>query len=155
MSRNIASGRSVTLLDVARRAGVSKATAGGVLGSYAAVTPAVKDKVRAAARELGYQPNELARSMTTGRSRAIGVIIGDIENPYFGLAVRGISDVAKDAGFDVILANSGEDVGNEQAAVRVLLGKRVDGLIVTPSSMSETQHLENIQKTGRPLVLLD
>ena len=93
--------------------------------------------------------------MTTGRSRTIGVIVGDIENPYFGQAVRGISEVATAAGFDVILANSGEDVGKEQAAVRVLLGKRVDGLIVTPASMSETQHLESVQRSGRPLVLLD
>jgi LacI family transcriptional regulator len=155
MTKSIANGRSVTLLDVARQAGVSKATAARVLGGYAAASPAVKDKVRAAARELGYQPNELARSMTTGRSRTIGIVIGDIENPYFGLAVRGISDVAKAAGFDVILANSGEDVRTEQAAVRVLLGKQVDGLIVTPSSMSETQHLEDVQKSGRPLVLLD
>src|SRR3954470_13754662 len=118
MKRNTIDRRSVTLLDVARRAGVSKATAARVLGSYATSSQAVQDKVRAAARELGYQTNELARSMTTGRSRTIGVIIGDIENPYFGQAVRGISDVAREAGFEVILANSGEDVGKEQAAVR-------------------------------------
>ena len=137
--------RLVTIQDVAREAGVSKATAARVLGSYGTASPAVKEKVLAAARELGYRPNELARSMTTGRSRTIGVIVGDIENPYFGQAVRGISEVARAAGFDVILANSGEDVGKEQAAVRVLLGKRVDGLIVTPASMSETQHLESVQ----------
>jgi LacI family transcriptional regulator len=125
------------------------------LGSYGTASPGAKEKVLAAARALGYRPNELARSMTTGRSRTIGVIVGDIENPYFGRAVRGISEVATAAGFDVILANSGEDVGKEQAAVRVLLGKRVDGLIVTPASMSETQHLESVQSSGRPLVLLD
>jgi LacI family transcriptional regulator len=147
--------RLVTLQDVAREAGVSKVTAARVLGSYGTASPKAKEKVLAAARALGYQPNELARSMTTGRSRTIGVIVGDIENPYFGQAVRGISEVATTAGFDVILANSGEHVGKEQAAVRVLLGKRVDGLIVTPASMSETQHLESIQSSGRPLVLLD
>jgi LacI family transcriptional regulator len=125
------------------------------LGSYGTVSPRAKEKVLAAARALGYQPNELARSISTGRSGTIGVIVGDIENPYFGRAVRGISEVATAAGFDVILANSGEDVGKEQAAVRVLLGKRVDGLIVTPASMSETQHLESVQSSGRPLVLLD
>lgn len=147
--------RLVTIQDVAREAGVSKATAARVLGSYGTASLEVKEKVLNAARALGYQPNELARSMTTGRSRTIGVIVGDIENPYFGQAVRGISEVASAAGFDVILANSGEEVGKEQAAVQVLLGKRVDGLIITPASMYETQHLEAVQRSGRPLVLLD
>jgi LacI family transcriptional regulator len=155
MNKRTVQTRLVTLRDVAREAGVSKVTAARVLGSYGTASPGAKEKVLAAARALGYRPNELARSMTTGRSRTIGVIIGDIENPYFGRAVRGISEVATAAGFDVILANSGEDVGKEQVAVRVLLGKRVDGLIVTPASMSETQHLESVQSSGRPLVLLD
>jgi LacI family transcriptional regulator len=155
MNKRTVQTRLVTLRDVAREAGVSKVTAARVLGSYGTASPGAKEKVLAAARALGYRPNELARSMTTGRSRTIGVIVGDIENPYFGRAVRGISEVATAAGFDVILANSGEDVGKEQAAVRVLLGKRVDGLIVTPASMSETQHLESVQSSGRPLVLLD
>jgi LacI family transcriptional regulator len=147
--------RLVTISDVALSAGVSKATAARVLGSYGTASPEVKDRVRDAAKELGYQANELARSMTTGRSKTIGVIVGDIENQYFGQAVRGISDAARSAGFDVILANSGEDAGKEKAAVRVLLGKRVDGLIITPASVFETQHIQDIQRAGRPLVLLD
>src|SRR5215211_1267610 len=147
--------RLVTVQDVAQKAGVSKATAARVLGRYGTTSSAVKDKVLAAAQELGYQANELARSMTTGRSGIIGVIVGDIENPYFGLAVRGISDVARAAGFDVILANSGEDPKKERAAVRVFLGKRVDGLIITPASITESEHLQEVQKAGRPLVLLD
>ncbi|WP_414474851.1 LacI family DNA-binding transcriptional regulator [Microvirga sp. M2] len=155
MNDRTAQKRLVTLQDVAREAGVSKATAARVLGSYGTASPEVKEKVLTAARALGYQPNELARSMTTGRSRTIGVIVGDIENPYFGQAVRGISEVASAAGFDVILANSGEKVGKERAAVQVLLGKRVDGLIITPASMSDIQHLEGVQRSGRPLVLLD
>jgi LacI family transcriptional regulator len=147
--------RSVTVQDVAQRAGVSKATAARVLGGYGAASAAVKAKVLAASNELGYQPNELARSISTGRSGTIGVIVGDIENPYFGLAVRGISDAASAAGFDVILANSGEEIEKERDAVRVLTGKRVDGLIVTPARTSETRHLQEVQRSGRPLVLLD
>jgi LacI family transcriptional regulator len=147
--------RLVTVQDVAQKAGVSKATAARVLGRYGTSSSAVKDKVLAAAQELGYQANELARSMTTGRSGIIGVIVGDIENPYFGLAVRGISDAARAEGFDVILANSGEEIDKERDAVRVLMGKRVDGLIVTPAKTSETHHLASLQKTGRPVVLLD
>ncbi|WP_046665695.1 LacI family DNA-binding transcriptional regulator [Neorhizobium galegae] len=155
MMKRTTSKRLVTISDVAQSAGVSKATAARVLGSYGTASPVVKEKVREAARKLGYQANELARSMTTGKSKTIGVVVGDIENPYFGQAVRGISDAAHAAGFDVILSNSGEDAAKEKAAVRVLLGKRVDGLIVTPASLYETQHLHEVQRSGRPLVLLD
>jgi LacI family transcriptional regulator len=147
--------RSITVQDVAAKAGVSKATAARVLGGYGVTSAAVKAKVLAAAKELGYQANELARSISTGRSGTIGVIVGDIENPYFGLAVRGISDAASAAGFDVILANSGEEIEKERDAVRVLTGKRVDGLIVTAARTSETSHLQEVRRSGRPLVLLD
>jgi len=155
MTVKTTSKRLVTVADVAQSAGVSKATAARVLGNYGTASTEVKDRVREAARRLGYQANEIARSMTTGKSKTIGVIVGDIENPYFGQAVRGISDAARGAGFDVVLSNSGEDPANERAAVRVLLGKRVDGLIVTPSSMTEVRHLHEVQQSGRPLVLLD
>ena len=147
--------RLITVQDVAQRAGVSKATAARVLGGYGATSAVVKAKVLAASIELGYQANELARSISTGRSGTIGVVVGDIENPYFGLAVRGISDATSVAGFDVILANSGEELKKEQDAVKVLTGKRVDGLIITPARTSETRHLEDVHQSGRPLVLLD
>lgn len=144
-----------TVADVARSAGVSKATAARVLGGYGSVSDRVRDAVLAAAAKLDYQPNEIARSMTTGRSGTIGVVVGDIENPFFSLAVRGITDVARQAGFTVILMNSGEDADAERAAVRTLLAKRVDGLIVSPARESETDHLADVLRAERPLALLD
>ncbi|MDR6290908.1 LacI family transcriptional regulator [Inquilinus ginsengisoli] len=146
---------SVTVADVARAAGVSKATAARVLGGYGIVSDAVREKVLAAAKALDYRPNELARSMTTGRSGAIGVVVGDIENPFFSSAVRGITDVARAAGYTVILANSGEDIAAEKDAIRTLIAKRVDGLIVAPSRSREIDHLRDLQRSGRPLALLD
>lgn len=147
--------RDVTVSDVAKQAQVSKATAARVLGDYGAVSDAVRDRVQAAAEALGYRPNELARSMNTGKSNTIGVVVGDIENPYFGLAMRGISDAAKEQGFDVILVNTSENVGAEIDAVRVLIDKRVDGLIVAPASSGDVDHLHDVYNSGRPLVLLD
>jgi LacI family transcriptional regulator len=146
---------SVTVADVALKAGVSKATAARVLGGYGTVSDRVRETVTAAARLLDYRPNELARSMTTGRSGTIGVVVGDIENPFFSLAVRGISDVARRAGFTVILINSGEDVDAERAAIRTLLAKRVDGLIVSPAKDHDVEHLHEAVRSGLPLVLLD
>ncbi|MBW9051269.1 LacI family DNA-binding transcriptional regulator [Rhizobium mesosinicum] len=155
MDPNSSQRASVTVADVARKAGVSKATAARVLGGYGTVSDRVRDAVTVAARALDYRPNELARSMTTGRSGTIGVVVGDIENPFFSLAVRGITDIARQAGFTVILINSGEDVSAEKAAIRTLVAKRVDGLIVSPAKESDVEHLREAARSGRPLALLD
>jgi LacI family transcriptional regulator len=155
MDPNVVKKSSATVADVARAAGVSKATAARVLGGYGTVSDAVKESVLSAAQRLDYRPNELARSMTTGRSGTIGVVVGDIENPFFGAAVRGITDVAKAAGFTVILANSSEDIEAEKAAVKALLARRVDGLIVTPSRTEDVAHLKDAVQSGCPLALLD
>lgn len=143
---------SVTVSDVAREAKVSKATAARALGGYGTVSETVRAAVLQAAKALDYRPNELARSMTTGRSGSIGVVVGDIENPFFSLAVRGISDAARVSGINVILANSGEEVEAEKNAIRVLLAKQVDGLIVTPAQSGDVGHLAEI---ACPLALLD
>ncbi|MBY5753889.1 substrate-binding domain-containing protein [Rhizobium leguminosarum bv. viciae] len=147
--------RSVTVADVAKAAKVSKATAARVLGGYGVVSAKITDQVMAAAAALEYRPNELARSMSTGRSGIIGVVVGDIENAFFSLAVRGISDAARLAGFNVIIANSGEELDAEKSAVDLLIGKRVDGLIVTPARCDSFDHLQHVRRAGVPLVLFD
>jgi LacI family transcriptional regulator len=155
MSTDASRRRDVTVADVAKAAQVSKAQAARALGNYGAVSDDVRERVLAAAEQLNYRPNELARSMNTGKSNTIGVVVGDIENPHFGLATRGITDTAKKNGFNVILVNTDEDRVAEVEAVRVLLDKRVDGLIVAPASSLETEHLRDVHHSGRPLVLLD
>ncbi|EPE94861.1 LacI family transcriptional regulator (plasmid) [Rhizobium grahamii CCGE 502] len=145
----------MTVADVARSANVSKATAARVLGGYGTVSDKIREQVTTAASALGYRPNELARSMTTGRSGTIGVIVGDIENAFFSLAVRGISDSARNAGFNVIIANSGEELQAEKSAIDLLIGRRVDGLIVTPSDCRESDHLSDAIRVGVPLILFD
>lgn len=147
--------RQATVADVARRAGVGKSTASRALGGYGAVSDEVRERVLSAAEELGYRPNELARSMNTGRSRTIGVVVGDVENPYFSVALRGISDTARAAGYDVVLANTSERLDDERDAVRFFLDKRVDAMIVSPASGYDTDHLAAVLDASRPLVLLD
>jgi len=146
---------SPTVADVATAAGVGKATAARALGRYGQVSAKVREKVFATAENLGYRPNELARSMTTGRSGTIGVVVGDIENPFFSVAVRGIADVAQQSGFTVVVANSGEEIDAEREAVQTLLSKRVDGMIVTPCRSRDIGHLEEVVRAGVPLVLMD
>ena len=147
--------REVTVSDVARAAGVSKATAARTLGGYGAVSDAVRDRVLVAADDLGYRPNALAKTMSTGRSNTLGIVVGDIENPFFAQATRGASDVAAAAGFDLILANSDEDPEIEAKALAVQLAKRVDGLLVAPASSVDADNLQPALDSGRPLVLFD
>ncbi|AHK05217.1 MULTISPECIES: LacI family DNA-binding transcriptional regulator [Rhizobium/Agrobacterium group] len=149
------SGIVPTIADVARAAGVSRATAARVLGDYGYVKEQTREVVLNAAKEMAYQPNQLARSMATGRSKTIGVIVADIENLYFARAIRAITDTASAHGFMVILATSDEDIALERDAVRVLLAKRVDGLIISPTSSSEVDHLISASERDCPVVLLD
>ncbi|MGC5076600.1 LacI family DNA-binding transcriptional regulator [Agrococcus sp. DT81.2] len=147
--------REVTVSDVAAAARVSKATAARALGDYGAVSEAVRDRVLAASDRLGYRPNALARTMSTGRSNTLGIVVGDIENPFFAQATRGAADVANAAGFDLILSNSDEDSEIEAKAIGVQLAKRVDGLLVASASSVDTTNLRTVIDAGRPLVLFD
>jgi LacI family transcriptional regulator len=147
--------REVTVSDVAAAAGVAKATAARALGDYGAVSESVRDRVLTAAERLGYRPNALARTMSTGRSNTLGIVVGDIENPFFAQATRGASDVAAAAGFDLILSNSDEDGEIEAKAIGVQLAKRVDGLLVAPASSIDDDNLRTVVAARRPLVLFD
>ncbi|MBK1842945.1 LacI family DNA-binding transcriptional regulator [Azospirillum sp. YIM B02556] len=147
--------RRATIADVAKEAGVSAATAGRALGDYGYVREEIRERVRKAAEALGYRPNSLARSMITGRTNTIGVVGADIANPFFASAMRGIGDVARRDGFGTILTNSDEDVALEREAVGLLLQKQVDGIIVSPASPVDADHLIDAVQGGTPVVLLD
>ena len=144
-----------TVRDVAAAAGVSPATAARVLGGYGRVSAEVRARVEAEAAALGYRPNVLARSMITGTTHTLGVVIGDIENSFFARAVRGIADTAHAAGFEVVLVNTDEDVAKERAAVEVLLAKQVDGLVVAATDLHDTGHIRDALARGVPVVCLD
>jgi LacI family transcriptional regulator len=118
------------------------------------VSDAARDAVLAAAEELGYQRNELARAMITGRTNTIGLVIADIENPFFAGAARGVSDAARAAGYEVILTNTDEDPAVERSNVQLLLAKRVDGVLIAPTSPDGT-HLATAAQGGCPVVLFD
>src|SRR3954469_18091788 len=144
-----------TIPDVARAAGVSRATTARALGGYGSVSAETLDRVRTAAEQLGYRPNELARSMITGKTFTIGVVVADIENPFFARVTRGISDAARSAGFEVILINTDENLASERTALKVLLDKRVDGVVVAPASSKDGEHLRAAQDCGAPITLID
>ena len=129
--------RSTTLHEVAALAGVSTATAARALGDYGSVGAGTRERVLLAAAKLGYRRNELASSLITGRTFSIGLVLGDIENPFFSSIARTIIDAAKSHAYAVLVTNTEESVEAERAAVRVLEEKRVDGMIVAPVLSAE------------------
>lgn len=144
-----------TIPDVAKAAGVSPATAARALGGYGSVSPAARERVLTAAADLGYRANSLARSMITGSTKTLGVVLADIENAFFHRALRGIADAASEQGYEVILTNTDEDLTKEHTAVAMLAQRRVDGLIVCPTDAADRSHLSTVIESGTPVVLLD
>lgn len=147
--------RPPRIIDVARLADVSKATAARALNGSDLVTEATRLRVLQAAESLHYRLNGLARAMSAGRSRTIGLVIADISNSFFDQATRAIIDTASRHGYQVLVINTDDDLGTEVDAVRVLSEKRVDGIIVVPSSSDAFDHLMVGGLPVTPLVLLD
>ena len=147
--------RAPTLGDVAREAGVSPSTAARALGRYGSVSPEARARTEAAASRVGYRRNRLASSMITGRTHTLAFVAADIGNVFFAQALRGAADVAHEAGLEVVIANSDEDVALERAAVRILDEKRVDGFIIAPVGDGESDHLAGLLSRGTPVVFFD
>lgn len=149
------SGARVTIPQVAEKAGVSSATAARALGGYGSVSRATHELVSEVAAAMGYRANGLARSMVTGSTHTIGVVLADIENTFFHHALRGIADHARSRGFEMLLVNTDEDLELERKALDVLVERRVDGLIVCPADAADRTHLTTLIDDGTPVVLLD
>jgi DNA-binding LacI/PurR family transcriptional regulator len=119
-----------TILDVARRAGVSKSLVSMVIRGEEGVSPKSREVVLRVIEELGYRPNVIARSLVQRRTRILGVMVSDLRNPFFGDVVSGIQIRAEELGYRVLF-NTGDRVPNlEEAAIENLLELRVDGLIL-------------------------
>jgi LacI family transcriptional regulator len=145
-----------TIVDVAERAGVSRATASRALSGYGRTSAATVERVRRAADEIGYRPNGLARAMRAGSTGTIGlVVIADFTNAFFDRATKAIVDAARTRGYQVLITNTDEDPAVEREAIETLLDKQVDGLIVFPSAVAHSEHLEPARLGGRPIVLAD
>jgi LacI family transcriptional regulator len=121
-----------TMSDVARVAGVHKATASRALNplTNGQVNPATARRVAAAARQLGYTPNATARSLRTSRTYTVGVLIPDLTNPLFPPVVRGIENVLFPRGYTALVANTDNDPDREAAHFEALLGRQADGFIL-------------------------
>jgi LacI family transcriptional regulator, galactose operon repressor len=147
-----------SLADISRRAGVSIATASRVLnGSSHPVSDATRSRVLAAADELGYRPSELARALVRRTSRIVGVLVGDIVDPYFAEIVRGVEDVATSVGHLTMVCNTERRPEAELAHLDVLRDYHAAGVVFAGSgseSSSLREAVAELQERGTAVVTL-
>lgn len=141
-----------TIYDVARLAQVSPATVSRVFNGTS-VSEEKAAAVRRAATKLDFTPNRAARTLRRQSSEVIGLVIPDIENPYFTEMARGVEDVASEAGYSVVLCNSDSQVEKESAYLRIAVSEHMSGVIVAPAS--ESTRLDGVLAAGRPVVAVD
>ena len=144
--------QSITIYDVAKKAGVSMATVSRVVNGNPNVKPGTRKKVMEVIDELDYRPNAVARGLASKKTTTVGVIIPDVTNVYFSSLARGIDDVATMYKYNIILANSD---GNEEKEIQVfntLLAKQVDGIIYMGTHLTEKLR-EQIKRSKTPVVL--
>jgi DNA-binding LacI/PurR family transcriptional regulator len=143
-----------TVADVAKQAGVSVSTAARVLSGSGYASDDTRRVVLEAAKELGYVPNQVARSLRTRKTLLIGLLVGDVENSFYSAIARHVEWVAKAAGYHVVLCNSDDDPTIERDYLQLLEGMRVDALIVTPTGRNR-RALDRLLRAGIVIVQMD
>ena len=147
------SDKRVTIRQVARLAGVSAMTVSKALNGKPGIAAETRERVLAAAKELRYTPNLLAKSFRTARTNTIGVIMSSSFETVFTMLLDGIEEAAAEAGYSILLATTRDDLDAEMAIIESMVRKRVDGLILTSSMVfSEKQRLL-LERLGVPYIL--
>ncbi|SHJ36422.1 transcriptional regulator, LacI family [Malonomonas rubra DSM 5091] len=140
--------------DIAEAAGVSTATVSRVLSGKQNVRPAVRDKVMAVAQELNYTPNRAARSLRSRRSSSIGLIVADIQNPFFASLSRAVEDIAQANDYSVILCNTDENPEKEKMYLELMQNENAAGIILAPTGELARNFPQELADSG-PMVVID
>jgi LacI family transcriptional regulator len=140
-----------TIRDVALLAGVSTATVSHVLNDTRPVSKSLRDRVLAAITQLSYQPDAVARSLRCRETLTIGLLVPSLEIPFFAWVAGSIETAAHNAGYNVILCNSGWSLQRELSAIDELLARRVDGMVCISLEV-RAEHIRPVLKRGTPVV---
>lgn len=146
--------RTTSISDVAASAGVSIGTVSNVLNRPQVVAAGTRARVEAAIEALGFVRNESARQLGSGRSRAIGLVVLDLRNPFFTDIARGAQEVTQEQGTAILIADSCEDETTERANVELFVQQRVQGLLLAPSGAGE-EAAALLVRAKIPVVLID
>jgi DNA-binding LacI/PurR family transcriptional regulator len=144
----------ITIKDIARKAGVAHTTVSRALRGSSLISAETSQRVRMIAAEMGYRPSAAARTLRTNRSHALGVIIRNVDDPFFSEILQGIEEVAQASGYSLFMAASRKDHVQEQAIVQDMVERRVDGIIIcsTPVTIEQSRQLARF---GVPIVMVN
>lgn len=143
-----------TIGDVAARAGVSAATVSRVLSGKGYVAAATRERVEASIAFLNFQPSLIAQSLRRQRTTVVGLVVTDIQNPFYPELVRGIEDSAQTLNYSIILCNSSNDPERERSYIDYLMSQRVDGVIVGSSGFLK-RNKESLLRMRTRIVAVD
>ena len=144
-----------TIRDVAKQAEVSTATVSATLNNSAYVSPDLKARVLAAVEALGYAPSGIAKSLKTGKTRLLALVVADVSNPFFTELTNAVEMAAYDWGYSLMLCNSDENFERERHHLQLIRAQRCDGLILTPTGEPQVYRASGLISFPMPTVLID
>lgn len=146
----------ITISDIAKLANVSKSAVSIVLNNKTGVSEETRKKILDTIKKHKYYPNQIAQSLAARETKSIGLIIKEIDNPYFSKVMKGVFDACSKLGYSVLLGSSELSSEKESEIINAMLNKRVDGLLISPLQSEESNftYLANLLNDSFPLVVL-
>lgn len=148
--------KSITIKDIAKHLGISVSTVSRALQNHPDISDHTKQLVRDCAQSLNYKPNIMASNLRTSKNTTIGVILPELNHHFFASVLDGIEQAAKQAGYNIIICQTGENVEREIQSIQTLVASRVAGILAGISKQTyNLQHLQEVINADIPLVLYD
>jgi LacI family transcriptional regulator len=146
----------ITISDIAKELGIAPATVSRALSDHPEISTSTKKKVKAAAERLDYRPNKIASSLRSGKTKVIGVLIPTAEHLFFGSVIHGISNLASQHGYDVLIYQSNETEEFEKKGIDTFIGARVDGILASISkNTTDFSHFQSVKEKKIPIAFFD
>lgn len=145
--------RRCTLQDIAGKTGFTVNTVSRALKNKSDISVATREHIQAVANEMGYIRNTAASSLRSGRTKTLGVIVGGMSNPYYGIMTDAIQNIAAQKGYSLLIFCSRDDADLEMQVVESAMSRQVDGILLFPCNGSE-RTVERMQAVGMPYVLM-
>ena len=143
-----------TIKDIAKRAGVSHSTVSRALRGSSLISDDTTERIRLIALEMGYHPSAAARSLKTNQTKALGVIVRNIDDPFFSEILQGIEDIAQGEGYSLFISSSQNETDREKMIVNAMREHRVDGVIICSTAFSSRQSRELVEHSV-PIVVVN
>lgn len=142
----------INIADVARKAGVSKATVSRALNEPHLVKPATREHILAVVREMGYRANPFAQGLNTGKAYTVGLVVANLSNPVFAEIAEGCDQVLRQAGYQMVITNTYQESALEEDAFEAMLRRRVSGLIV--GGLQDVRNVTKAVEAGMPVTVV-